>query len=108
MTFEAVHCRSILAARAAWWHGTLLPVDQADVISINTTGLLPFLLEGALENVRRWGIRFVALPNADECIRLAGILINHPGQEAVDAINGMDNATYLTVRLFLPGCDSRN
>jgi hypothetical protein len=51
---------------------------------------------------------FEPLPDVEECIRLAGILINHPGPEAVDAINSMDTATYLTVVQFLPTCDSRN
>lgn len=107
-TFSPINCTSLLEARAAAWRGERLTFPQAEIASVNCSGLLPFILEKATENIRRWAIRLVALPDVDECIRLAGVLMNHPGEEAVDAIRGMDSATYFSVVQFLPTCDSRN
>ena len=50
-------------------------MDRESIESVNSTGLLNFILEDAIENVRKWGIHFAALPDAAECIRLSGILL---------------------------------
>jgi hypothetical protein len=101
-----------LEARAALPKGILVPFLQSDLASVDTSGLLPFLLEGAIENVRRWGIRFQTLPCIGEIIALASAL-SQPGPKAAKAFKqamdaGMDNATYLTVVQFLPTNHSRN
>jgi hypothetical protein len=107
MTFTPIHCEGLLKARAAAWRGEYLVFDFACVESVNSTGLLPFILEDATENVRKWAIRLVPFAPVDECIRLAGRIMNHP-EEGAQICNSIDLETYCTMRLFLATFDGRN
>lgn len=107
LTFQPIRCTGLLAARAAAWRGEYLVFDHTCLESLSCTGLLPFILEDATENVRKWGIRFIPFTDVDECIRLAGKIMNY-SEEGARICNTIDIETFYTVRNFLTSFDGRN
>jgi hypothetical protein len=107
MKFEPIHCEGLLSARAAAWRGEIVNFPRSDLVSVNTSGLYPYLVEEAIENIRRWAIRLVPFTPVEECIKLAAQILIHP-EEGAAICNSIDSETYCTMRLFFPAADDRN